>query len=40
MLTAYQCSSRGGLLHCRLEGDRVKIGGQTRLVASGRLWLD
>jgi predicted PhzF superfamily epimerase YddE/YHI9 len=40
MLSAYQCSSRGGELHCRLEGDRVKIGGQARLVASGRLWLE
>ncbi len=40
MLSAYQCSSRGGELHCRLEGERVKIGGQARLVASGRLWLD
>lgn len=40
MLSAYQCSSRGGELHCRLEGERVKIAGQARLVASGRLWLD
>ncbi|MBF7729417.1 PhzF family phenazine biosynthesis protein [Pseudomonas sp. N040] len=40
MLRAYQCSRRGGELHCRLEGARVKIGGQARLVASGRLWLD
>ncbi|UZE28097.1 PhzF family phenazine biosynthesis protein [Pseudomonas asplenii] len=39
-LTAYQCSSRGGELFCRLEGDRVKIGGQATLVASGRLLLD
>ena len=40
MLSAYQCSARGGELHCRLEGERVKICGQARLVASGRLWLD
>lgn len=39
MLTAYQCSSRGGELYCRLEGDRVKIGGYAQRVASGRLWL-
>lgn len=39
MLSAYQCSRRGGELHCRLEGERVKIGGHARLVASGRLWL-
>ncbi|MDP3848292.1 MAG: PhzF family phenazine biosynthesis protein [Pseudomonas sp.] len=38
-LSAYQCSTRGGELHCRLEGARVKIGGYARLVASGRLWL-
>ena len=39
MLSAYQCSRRGGELHCRLEGERVKIGGHARLVAGGRLWL-
>lgn len=39
MLSAYQCSKRGGELQCRLEGERVKIGGQARLIASGRLWL-
>ncbi|KPA93229.1 MULTISPECIES: PhzF family phenazine biosynthesis protein [Pseudomonas] len=38
-LTAYQCSPRGGELFCRLEGERVKIGGQATLVASGRLTL-
>ncbi|MGY2222798.1 PhzF family phenazine biosynthesis protein [Pseudomonas gingeri] len=38
-LTAYQCSQRGGELSCRLEGDRVKIGGKATLVASGRLSL-
>lgn len=38
-LQAYQCSARGGELHCRLEGDRVSIAGQAVLVASGRLWL-
>ena len=40
MLSAYQCSVRGGELQCRLEGERVMIGGQARLVASGRLWLE
>lgn len=39
-LTAYQCSARGGELFCRLEGDRVKIGGHATLVASGRLMLE
>ncbi|MEB0039734.1 MULTISPECIES: PhzF family phenazine biosynthesis protein [unclassified Pseudomonas] len=38
-LSAYQCSTRGGELFCRLEGDRVKIGGHARLVASGKLLL-
>lgn len=40
LLSAYQCSSRGGELACRLEGDRVKIGGHVRLIASGRLLVD
>jgi PhzF family phenazine biosynthesis protein len=38
-LRAYQCSARGGELHCRLEGERVKIAGQAVLVASGTLFL-
>jgi PhzF family phenazine biosynthesis protein len=38
-LTAFQCSARGGELFCRLEGDRVKIGGNATLVASGTLML-
>ncbi|MGH8434602.1 MAG: PhzF family phenazine biosynthesis protein [Pseudomonas sp.] len=39
VLSAYQCSARGGELQCRLEGDRVKIAGHSVLVASGRLLL-
>ena len=38
-LTACQRSTRGGELFCRLEGERVKIGGDATLVASGRLML-
>ncbi|MFJ2712152.1 PhzF family phenazine biosynthesis protein [Pseudomonas sp. NPDC087346] len=38
-LSAYQRSARGGELFCRLEGDRVKIGGNATLVASGTLVL-
>ncbi|MGF6458423.1 PhzF family phenazine biosynthesis protein [Pseudomonas frederiksbergensis] len=38
-LTAYQCSARGGELFCQLEGDRVSIGGNATLVASGKLML-
>jgi predicted PhzF superfamily epimerase YddE/YHI9 len=28
-LSAFQCSAQGGELFCRLEGERVKIGGQA-----------
>jgi PhzF family phenazine biosynthesis protein len=38
-LTAYQRSARGGELFCRLEGERVKIGGNATLVARGTLML-
>ncbi|MNH19317.1 Phenazine biosynthesis-like protein [compost metagenome] len=38
-LRAFQCSSRGGELFCRLEGERVKIAGYARLVASGVLMI-
>lgn len=38
-LSAFQCSARGGELHCELAGERVKIAGQALLVASGRLFL-
>ncbi|MDH0303973.1 MULTISPECIES: PhzF family phenazine biosynthesis protein [unclassified Pseudomonas] len=38
-LRAFQRSARGGELFCRLEGERVKIGGQARRVASGTLTL-
>lgn len=38
-LRAYQCSARGGELHCRLQGERVKIAGQAVLVAGGTLFL-
>ncbi|MDY7561626.1 PhzF family phenazine biosynthesis protein [Pseudomonas sp. 10B1] len=38
-LIAYQCSARGGELFCRLDGDRVKIAGHARLIASGKLLL-
>lgn len=38
-LSALQCSARGGELHCRLDGERVKIAGHAWHVASGRLFL-
>jgi len=37
VLRAYQGGARGGQLWCRLEGERVKIGGYATLVASGQL---
>ncbi|AWB43121.1 phenazine biosynthesis protein [Paenibacillus sp. CAA11] len=36
-LLARQLSSRGGTLHCRLEGDRVKISGSAVLYAISEL---
>lgn len=38
-LEASQGGARGGHLWCRLEGERVKIGGHAVIVASGRLHL-
>lgn len=38
-LSAFQCSARGGELHCRLQGERVKIAGQAVLVSKGTLFL-
>ena len=37
--TAFQASERGGLLHCRLEGDRVVLGGSCVTVIEGRFRL-
>ena len=37
--SAFQCSARGGELHCQLQGERVKIAGHARHVASGRLFV-
>jgi len=34
---AYQCSSRGGVVHARVEGDRVHLGGQAVTVLRGEL---
>jgi len=39
-LTAYQASSRGGDLRLRMDGDRVKIGGQAVTVLRGELTTD
>ena len=37
--TAYQASSRGGLLHCREAGDRVILGGRCVTVIEGHFQL-
>ena len=37
--TAYQASKRGGYLSCRLEGDRVLLGGQCVTVIEGTFLL-
>jgi predicted PhzF superfamily epimerase YddE/YHI9 len=36
-LLAYQASARGGTLKVRVEGDRVRLGGQAVTVSRGRL---
>jgi len=37
--TAYQASARGGLLECRLEGDRAVLGGRCHTVIVGQFQL-
>jgi predicted PhzF superfamily epimerase YddE/YHI9 len=37
--SALQASARGGLLHCRLEGDRVILGGHCQTVIAGQFQL-
>ena len=36
-LRAFQCSQRGGELHCRLDGARVRLAGHAVLVSRGEL---
>lgn len=36
-MTAYQASARGGIVKVRLEGDRVRLGGQAVTVMQGKL---
>jgi predicted PhzF superfamily epimerase YddE/YHI9 len=35
--TAYQASARGGVLHLKLAGDRVKIAGHAVTIIRGEL---
>ena len=37
--TALQASKRSGVLHCRLEGDRVVLGGHCQTVIVGQFQL-
>jgi len=37
--TALQASKRSGILHCRLEGDRVVLGGHCFTVIAGTFQL-
>jgi hypothetical protein len=37
--TALQASARSGLLHCRLAGDRVVLGGHCHTVIVGQFQL-
>lgn len=39
-LTAYQASSRGGTLYCRIEGDRIRLAGKAVLFSRGELFTD
>jgi PhzF family phenazine biosynthesis protein len=39
-MTAYQASRRGGVVRVRLLGDRVRLAGQTRVVARGELLVE
>lgn len=38
-LTAYQASSRSGVLYCRMEGDRVMLAGQAALYSRGEIYI-
>jgi PhzF family phenazine biosynthesis protein len=39
-LRAFQASRRGGILHCRLNGDRVDLAGQCAFYFAGRATVD
>ena len=38
-LVCHQASARGGVLHCTLDGDRVRIGGTAVLYANGHIFV-
>jgi PhzF family phenazine biosynthesis protein len=39
-LVGYQASARGGVVRVRVDGDRVRLSGQTAVVARGELLVD
>ncbi|MBQ2895652.1 MAG: PhzF family phenazine biosynthesis protein [Oscillospiraceae bacterium] len=39
-LTAYQASSRGGVLYCRMDGDRIRLAGRAALYAISELFVE
>jgi PhzF family phenazine biosynthesis protein len=39
-MLARQLSQRGGSMHCQVQGQRVLLTGNARLVFAGSLWLD
>ena len=36
--TGHQVSSRGGIIHVEVRGERVMLGGESVLFASGEMW--
>ncbi len=38
-MLAKQVSARGGTLHCRMDGERVRIGGRAALYLSGQIFV-
>ncbi|HBM4505177.1 TPA: PhzF family phenazine biosynthesis protein [Listeria monocytogenes] len=38
-ITAYQASSRGGTLYCRIKGDRVVLGGKATIFSIANLYI-
>lgn len=39
-LVAYQASRRGGVLHCRIEGDRIVLAGNAALYSEAEIFVD
>lgn len=39
-LVAYQASSRGGVLHCRIDGDRIVLAGNAALYSEAEIFVD